>query len=182
MNDTDYDYSAFLERVKKRRNIRFLIVSCIAAMLGMMAVFNFWRLLLGYSKSSVSMSAFRASDMYMSYIGFSIFLMAMLVCSILCGRREKKSLAITRNIVIFVALVLNNMSITVVTALTTYVMTEYVPATYMISEVDIKTLTDNAVANPAFFYTFMVAEAIVLVVALSLIFKRVKAKNNKRYV
>lgn len=180
MNYTGYDYSSYFERRKKKRLFRLLILICISTVLGLSSVVNYWRLMAGYSTASVEVSALRASDMFMSYMGFTLFLMISVVFGFLCRNKEKGIKGAGTAIVLFIALILANTSLPVLTALSTYVMMRYEPMSEMISAQDTAYLFEMAKLNPSHFYSFMVAVAIILVVAIVSIVQRVKETSNQK--
>ena len=148
--------------------------------MGGRSIFGFFAVLTGYGTATVEASAFAASEMYMMFLIFLVCIIGSIVMSCLSKAKVSRAFFLARNTVLVIALVLGNMSFPNITIMSTVVMSKYIGDTGMYDFAMSSPLLVSALRQPYLFYTYMVAEGIMIILACVTIYKYIvdKKKNN----
>ena len=169
-------------RKLNRRNLLQLLFVLAACVVGGRSIFGFFALLTGYASATTEVSAFAASEMYMMFLIFLVCIIGSIVMSCLSKAKVSRTFFLIRNTVLIVALVLGNMSFPNITIMSTVVMSKYIGDTGMYDYAVSSPLLVSALRQPYLFYAYMVAEAIMIILACVTTYKYiVDKKKNSNY-
>ena len=144
--------------------------------MGGRSIFGFFALLTGYETAATEVSAIAASEMYM------ICIIGGIVMSCLSKAKVSRTFFLIRNAVLVVALVLGNMSFPNITIMSTVVMSKYIGDAGMYDFAMSSPLLVSALRQPYLFYTYMVAEGLMIILACVTVYKYiVDKKKNSNY-
>lgn len=172
------------KRKLNRRSFLLLIFVLVACFAGGRSILGFIALLTGYGIATTEVSAFAASEMYMMFLIFLVCIIVSIVMSCLSRARVSHTFFAIRNTVLVVALVLGNMSLPNITIMSMIVMSKYIGDTTMYEYALSSPLVVTALKQPYLFYTYMVAEALMIILACMTAYKYImdKRKNYDMYV
>ncbi len=169
-------------RKLNRRNLLLLLFVLAACVVGGRSIFEFFALLTGYETATTEVSAFAASEMYMMFLLFLVCIIGGIVMSCLSKAKVSRTFFLIRNTVLIVALVLGNMSFPNITIMSTVVMSKYIGDTGMYDFAISSPLLVSALRQPYLFYTYMVAEGLMIILAFVTVYKYiVDKKKNSNY-
>ena len=166
-------------RKLNRRNFLLLLFVLAACVVGGRSIFGFFALLTGYETATTEVSAFAASEMYMMFLLFLVCIIGGIVMSCLSKAKVSRTFFLIRNTVL---LVLGNMSFPNITIMSTIVMSRYIGDAGMYDFAVNSPLLVSALRQPYLFYTYMVAEGFMIILACVTVYKYiVDKKKNSNY-
>ena len=169
-------------RKLNRRNLLLLLFVVAASIMGGRSIFGFFALLTGYETAATEVSAIAASEMYVMFLSFLVCIIGGIVMSCLSKAKVSRTFFLIRNAVLVVALVLGNMSFPNITIMSTVVMSKYIGDAGMYDFAMSSPLLVSALRQPYLFYTYMVAEGLMIILACVTVYKYiVDKKKNSNY-